>query len=106
MQVLHVMDVMRMKNEDWQSVLKVNLGSAFRLCRAAVKPMMKTVLDGLSILPPLLVSLETQGRLTTVLQGGLDWYVQILGGRNCSPWYYGELCSAWIHHVSYDRCFA
>jgi 3-oxoacyl-[acyl-carrier protein] reductase len=32
---------MRMKDEDWASVLTVNLESAFRLCRAAVKGMMK-----------------------------------------------------------------
>lgn len=32
---------MRMKDEDWEQVLSVNLGSAFRLCRAAVKSMMK-----------------------------------------------------------------
>lgn len=32
---------MRMKDDDWEQVLSVNLGSAFRLCRAAVKAMMK-----------------------------------------------------------------
>ena len=32
---------MRMKDEDWQAVLDVNLTSSFRLCRAAMKPMMK-----------------------------------------------------------------
>ncbi len=32
---------MRMKDEDWQAVLQVNLESTFRLCRAALKPMMK-----------------------------------------------------------------
>jgi 3-oxoacyl-[acyl-carrier protein] reductase len=32
---------MRMKDEDWQAVLSVNLESTFRLCRAALKPMMK-----------------------------------------------------------------
>jgi 3-oxoacyl-[acyl-carrier protein] reductase len=32
---------MRMKDEDWQAVLDVNLTSAFRLARAAVKLMMK-----------------------------------------------------------------
>jgi 3-oxoacyl-[acyl-carrier protein] reductase len=32
---------MRMKDEDWQAVLQVNLESSFRLCRAALKPMMK-----------------------------------------------------------------
>ncbi len=32
---------MRMKDEDWQTVLDVNLTSTFRLCRAAVKLMMK-----------------------------------------------------------------
>jgi 3-oxoacyl-[acyl-carrier protein] reductase len=33
--------VMRMKDEDWQSVLDVNLTASFRLCRAAVRGMMK-----------------------------------------------------------------
>lgn len=31
----------RMKDEDWNQVLDVNLTSAFRLCRAALKSMMK-----------------------------------------------------------------
>jgi 3-oxoacyl-[acyl-carrier protein] reductase len=30
-----------MKDEDWESVLNVNLTAAFRLCRAAIKGMMK-----------------------------------------------------------------
>lgn len=33
--------MMRMKDEDWQTVLDINLTGAFRLCRAALKPMMK-----------------------------------------------------------------
>ena len=32
---------MRMKDEEWDSVIRVNLQAAFRLCRAAAKPMMK-----------------------------------------------------------------
>ncbi len=32
---------MRMKDEDWQQVFDVNLTAAFRLCRAAMRPMMK-----------------------------------------------------------------
>lgn len=32
---------MRMSDEDWQQVLDVNLGSAFKLSRAALRPMMK-----------------------------------------------------------------
>ncbi|MCE3231035.1 MAG: beta-ketoacyl-ACP reductase [Alphaproteobacteria bacterium] len=32
---------MRLKDEDWAQVLDVNLTSSFRLCRAAVKAMMK-----------------------------------------------------------------
>lgn len=31
---------MRMKDEDWQTVIDVNLGATFRLCRAAIKGMM------------------------------------------------------------------
>jgi 3-oxoacyl-[acyl-carrier protein] reductase len=31
----------RMKDEDWQTVLSVNLEAAFRLCRAALRGMMK-----------------------------------------------------------------
>jgi 3-oxoacyl-[acyl-carrier protein] reductase len=32
---------MRMKDEDWGQVIDVNLTAAFRLCRAAMRPMMK-----------------------------------------------------------------
>ena len=32
---------MRMKDEDWQTVMSVNLEAAFRLCRAALRGMMK-----------------------------------------------------------------
>jgi len=32
---------MRMKDEEWDSVIRVNLEAAFRLMRAAAKPMMK-----------------------------------------------------------------
>lgn len=32
---------MRMKDEDWDQVVEVNLTSGFRLCRAAIKGMMK-----------------------------------------------------------------
>jgi 3-oxoacyl-[acyl-carrier protein] reductase len=32
---------MRMKDEDWEEVIEVNLTAAFRLCRAAVKGMMR-----------------------------------------------------------------
>ncbi|HMA50167.1 MAG TPA: 3-oxoacyl-[acyl-carrier-protein] reductase [Magnetospirillaceae bacterium] len=33
--------VMRMKDEDWDTVIDVNLTAAFRLCRASVRGMMK-----------------------------------------------------------------
>ncbi|MDJ0277455.1 3-oxoacyl-[acyl-carrier-protein] reductase [Sphingomonas sp. 2R-10] len=32
---------MRMKDDEWDQVIRVNLEAAFRLCRAAAKPMMK-----------------------------------------------------------------
>lgn len=32
---------MRMKDDEWSEVLRVNLEAAFRLCRAALKPMMR-----------------------------------------------------------------
>ncbi len=32
---------MRMKDDEWDTVLRVNLEAAFRLCRAACKPMMR-----------------------------------------------------------------
>lgn len=33
--------MMRMKDEEWQTVIDINLSACFRLCRAAVKSMMK-----------------------------------------------------------------
>ena len=32
---------MRLKDEDWDAVLDTNLKAVFRLCRAAIRPMMK-----------------------------------------------------------------
>ena len=32
---------MRLKDEDWDQVIQTNLSSVFRLCRAAIRPMMK-----------------------------------------------------------------
>jgi 3-oxoacyl-[acyl-carrier protein] reductase len=32
---------LRMKDEEWEQVIRVNLEAAFRLCRSALKPMMK-----------------------------------------------------------------
>jgi 3-oxoacyl-[acyl-carrier protein] reductase len=32
---------MRMKDEEWSQVIQINLESSFRLCRAAMRPMMK-----------------------------------------------------------------
>jgi 3-oxoacyl-[acyl-carrier protein] reductase len=32
---------MRLKDEDWQAVIDTNLGAVFRLCRLAMRPMMK-----------------------------------------------------------------
>jgi len=32
---------MRMKDEEWEEVIRINLQAAFRLCRAAARPMMK-----------------------------------------------------------------
>jgi 3-oxoacyl-[acyl-carrier protein] reductase len=32
---------MRLKDEDWDAVLETNLKAVFRLCRAAIRPMMK-----------------------------------------------------------------
>jgi 3-oxoacyl-[acyl-carrier protein] reductase len=33
--------ILRMKDEEWEQVIRINLEAAFRLCRAAAKPMMK-----------------------------------------------------------------
>ena len=33
--------LMRMKEEDWQQVIDINLGSAYRLCKACVRGMLK-----------------------------------------------------------------
>ena len=32
---------MRMKDDEWETVMRVNVDAAFRLCRAACRPMMK-----------------------------------------------------------------
>ena len=42
--------LVRMKEEDWDLVLNVNLKSAFLCCKEAARPMMKAAAEKLSIL--------------------------------------------------------
>ena len=84
--------VMRMSDEDWQSVIDVNLTATFRLCRAAIRGMMKARWGRIVNISSV-VGHHGQcgaGELCR-LQGRDGRPVEVAGGRGGQPGHHGEL---------------
>jgi len=64
--------LMRMKREDWDRVLEVNLTGAFVCTQAVLRPMMKQRTGGLSPSARWSARRATPGSRTTRVEGGPD----------------------------------
>jgi len=63
---------MRMKDEEWDAVIKVNLEAAFRLMRAATKPMMKARFGRIITITSVVGSTGNPGQMNyAAAKGGL-----------------------------------
>lgn len=58
--------LMRMKDDEWNDIIETNLSSVFRLSKAVMRAMMKSVMVVLSLLVLWLVPWEMLVRLTTL----------------------------------------
>ncbi len=95
---------MRLKDEDWDSVLAVNLTAAFRLTRAAVKSMMRKRY-GRIVSDRFGRRHHGQSRPGQLCrrQGRPDRHVQGPGGRGREPQHHRQRRRAGLHRVSDDR---
>ena len=83
---------LRMKDEDWQTVLEVNLTAVFRLIRAALRGMMRRRWGRIVNV----TSIVAQSRAGELCRGQSrhDRHDQIAGGRGGEPRYHGQLRGA------------
>ena len=96
---------MRMKDEEFSEVLKVNLEAAFRLMRAAMKPMMKArfgrIISVTSVVG--VTGNPGPGQLCRV-EGRPDRHVQGLRAGSREPRDHRQLRRAGLHDLGDDRC--
>ena len=96
---------MRMKDEDWDSVLGVNLTAAFRLSRACLKGMMRKRhgrIIGISSIVGVTGN-AGQGNYAAAKAGMIGMY-QESRGRSGEPQRDGQLHRARVYGESDDRC--
>ena len=98
---------LRMKDEDWDAVLSVNLTSSFRLIRAALRGMMKRR-HRTYYRHYLGCRRDRQSRPSQLCchQSGYDWHVEIPGARSCQSRHYRQLRGLGLYRHANDRCFA
>ena len=92
---------MRMKDEDWETVLNVNLTAAFRLSRAVLRGMMKRRWGRIVGITSIVGVTGNPGR---GLQGGHDRNVEIACPGSGQPRDHGQLSGAGLHRNGDDRC--
>ncbi len=96
--------LMRMKDEDWQTVIDVNLTATFRLSRAVLRSMMKNrwgrIISITSIVG--VTGNRGAGQLCRI-EGRHDRPDQVAGRRGRQPGHHRELHRARLHHHADDR---
>ncbi len=97
--------LMRMKDEDWETVLNVNLGAYFRLARAAMRGMMKRrhgrIIGITSVVG---VTGNAGSDQLRGLQGGDDRVHQITRPGSGQPEHHRELHRPRVHRHADDGC--
>jgi 3-oxoacyl-[acyl-carrier protein] reductase len=95
---------MRMSDEDWQSVIDVNLTATFRLCRAAIRGMMKARWGRIVNISSVVGTDRQRGAGELCgLQGRDGRPVEIAGRGSGQPGHHGELRRPRIHRNRDDR---
>ncbi len=99
---------LRMKDEEWDMVIRVNLEAAFRLARAALKPMMMKQRFGRIISVTSVVGVTgNPGQANyAASKAGLIGMSKALAQEVAQPQRHGQLRRAGLHRLADDRCAA
>ena len=98
---------LRMKDEDWDAVLSVNLTAGFQLIRAALRGMMKRRHGRIIGITSVVGTTGNPG--TGKLRGiesRYDRHEQITGAGSCQPRHHGQLCGPRFYYHANDGCSA
>jgi 3-oxoacyl-[acyl-carrier protein] reductase len=92
---------MRMKDDEWDQVLEVNLTSGFLLCRAAIKGMMKRRYGRIVGITSVVGVTGNPGQVNyAAAKAGMIGMYKSLGARSGQPQHHGQLR---LHRVSLKR---
>ena len=95
---------LRMKDEEWDAVIAVNLTAAFRLSRAAVKGMMRRRYGRIVNIGSVVGSTGNPGQGNyAAVQGRADRHDQGARGRGREPQHHRQLRRAGLHRLADDR---
>ena len=98
--------VIRMKDDEWSDVIRINLEAAFRLIRAASKPMMKARTGRIITITSVVGTTGNPGQANyAASKGGLTAMSKALA-QELEPKYYCQLRGTGFHYVADDRWFA
>jgi 3-oxoacyl-[acyl-carrier protein] reductase len=98
--------VMRMKDEEWDQVIAVNLSAAFRLIRAASKPMMKARFGRIITITSVVGATGNPGQANYAASKGGLTAMSKAGAGTRQPQHYRQLRRAGVYHIADDGCLA
>ena len=95
---------MRMKDDEWDLVIRVNLEAAFRLMRAACKPMMRARFGRIISVTSVVGVTGNPGQAKCRVEGRVDRPVEIAGAGSRVARDHRQLHRARVHDLGDDRC--
>ena len=91
---------LRMKNEEWQKVIDINLTSTFLLCKYAIKKMLKNKYGRIVNITSIVGHTGNIGQSNyAASKAGMIAMTKIFGDRICKKKYYIKLCFTWIYSI-------
>ena len=95
---------LRMKDEEWDAVIRINLEAAFRLMRAAARPMMKARFGRIITITSVVGATGNPGQMNyAAAKGGLTAMSKSLAQELATPRHHRELRCSRLHPHGDDR---
>ena len=95
---------LRLKDEDWQSVIDVDLTAAFRLTRAALRGMVRRRHGRIISVTSIVAVTGNPGQANyAAAKAATDRHVEIARRRGCRPRHHGQLRRSGLYRDADDR---
>jgi 3-oxoacyl-[acyl-carrier protein] reductase len=101
--VTHDMLALRMSDEDWRSVIDLDLGAPFRLAGAALRGMVRRRAGRIISISSIVADRQRRPGQLCRREGRPRRHDQVPGAGSCLPRHHGECRCAWVHRHTDDR---